>query len=222
MAVWAGSAAEECSALVVAVVVVAALLLACLGRHVQCSGRRAAGVPRPAPAMVIFGSGGHTSEMLHLIRDVSPGQLTPLHFVTAHSDVTSLQKIRAFGLSYIDDVHWVSIHRSREVKQSWLSTVGTTAFALLQSLRLVFILRPQMIICNGPGTCVPICLAAAILRFASLQLYSPRIVFVESYCRVETLSMTGKILYKIADKFIVQWPQLLTMYPDARYIGKIC
>mmetsp|Transcript_7585 Transcript_7585/g.12767 ORF Transcript_7585/g.12767 Transcript_7585/m.12767 type:complete len:217 (-) Transcript_7585:347-997(-) len=194
----------------------------CVFRHFSCRGSSPSSVPRPASAMVVFGSGGHTSEMLHLIRDVSLTQLSPLCFVTAHSDETSLQKIRAFQLKYIDSVQWSTIYRSREVKQSWLSTVVTTSYALLQSFHLVLVLRPQVILCNGPGTCVPICLAAALFRFFSAQFYSPRIVFTESYCRVESLSLTGKILYNIADKFIVQWPQLLQRYPKARYIGKVC
>ena len=46
-------------------------------------------------------------------------------------------------------------------------------------------------------------------------------VFIESFCRVERLSMTGKILYHtIADLTLVQWPQLLQTYPRAKYKGK--
>jgi hypothetical protein len=75
------------------------------------------------------------------------------------------------------------------------------------------------------GTCVPICLAAYLLRVLALSdsIYRPYIVFAESYCRVQSLSLTGKILYPIADRFIVQWETLLTpRYPRAQFIGKIC
>lgn len=75
------------------------------------------------------------------------------------------------------------------------------------------------------GTCVPICLAAYLLRVLALSdsVYRPYIVFAESYCRVQSLSLTGKILYPIADRFIVQWETLLSSrYPRAQFIGKIC
>ena len=41
----------------------------------------------------------------------------------------------------------------------------------------------------------------------------------ESIARVKSLSLSGKLLYPIADKFMVQWPDLLAKYPRARYIG---
>ena len=47
------------------------------------------------------------------------------------------------------------------------------------------------------------------------------IVFVESVCRAGTLSMSGLLLYHIADEFIVQWPQLAVKYPRTRYIGRL-
>lgn len=66
--------------------------------------------------------------------------------------------------------------------------------------------RPQLIMCNGPGTCLPICLAAFCFRLVFFM--DVRIVFCESFCRVKTLSLTGRLLYPIADRFVVQWPQL--------------
>ena len=67
------------------------------------------------------------------------------------------------------------------------------------------------------GTCVAICYAAFLLRF--LGLSDSHIVFVESVCRVQKLSLTGRLLYPIADKFLVQWPQLLQKCPRAEYLG---
>ena len=47
------------------------------------------------------------------------------------------------------------------------------------------------------------------------------IVFVESVCRVETMSLSGKILYYFADHILVQWQELKDKYPLSRYIGRI-
>jgi beta-1,4-N-acetylglucosaminyltransferase len=56
------------------------------------------------------------------------------------------------------------------------------------------------------GTCLPICMAGYLLRYCGVR--PVRVVFVESFCRVKTLSLTGRLLYYFADRFVVQWPQL--------------
>ena len=38
-----------------------------------------------------------------------------------------------------------------KVKQSWISTIFTTLIALIDSINLVFTIRPDIIVCNGPG-----------------------------------------------------------------------
>ena len=45
------------------------------------------------------------------------------------------------------------------------------------------------------------------------------LVYVESIARVDTLSLSGKILYRIADQMFVQWPQLQHKYPRALCVG---
>ena len=50
-----------------------------------------------------------------------------------------------------------------------------------------------------------------------------RIVYVESFCRVEHLSLTGEILYKLhlTDKFYVQWESLADKFPRSEFIGRL-
>jgi len=45
-----------------------------------------------------------------------------------------------------------------------------------------------------------------------------KIIFIESFARVQTLSLSGKILYYFADRFLVQWPELRTKYPMSEYL----
>ncbi|XP_055208728.1 UDP-N-acetylglucosamine transferase subunit ALG14 isoform X2 [Gorilla gorilla gorilla] len=75
------------------------------------------------------------------------------------------------------------------------------------------------VLCNGPGTCVPICVSALLLGILGIKKVI--IVYVESICRVETLSMSGKILFHLSDYFIVQWPALKEKYPKSVYLGRI-
>lgn len=71
------------------------------------------------------------------------------------------------------------------------------------------------------GTCIPIC--AAVLLFRVLGVHADsKIVFCESFARVQHLSLTGKLLYWFADEFVVQWPQLQRQFPKTKYLGVIC
>ena len=70
---------------------------------------------------------------------------------------------------------------------------------------------PDLIITNGPATGVIIVLASLIVKFFGLQKKGEmRSIYVESWARVKTLSLSGKILYNIGltDRFLVQWEGL--------------
>lgn len=71
---------------------------------------------------------------------------------------------------------------------------------------------------NGPGVCVPICYIGFIYKKLQI-IYDLKILFIESYCRTKSISLTGKIIEPIADKFIVMWQNLALK--NREFIGKI-
>jgi len=250
--------AELFAALAVALVVVFWRVWVALPRRLKsqdgggASGKRAqeAGSARTSSAktLVVLGSGGHTSEMVALLRGLllgaerapragQPGRYAPLVFVLSATDKTSLPQMRARGLSALLGAEGdgdaadaggaaaakiVRITRAREVGQRWGSSALTSARACAEALRLVWRERPELVLCNGPGVCVPICLAAFLLRALASPRYRPKIVFCESFCRVSTLSLTGKIMYHVlADRFVVHWPALQKRFPKSEYVGNI-
>jgi len=171
--------------------------------------------------MIVAGSGGHTAEMLKLVSGLSSAY-NSRHYVIAVTDKMSGDKINAVEKSkqFSSSQFMIShIPRSREVGQSWFTTVVSTLHACLYSTLLVFKSRPDLLLCNGPGTGLPLCLAA----FASsvLGIRRVKIVFIESVCRVNSLSLTGRILYYFADQFVVQWPELQMQYPLTTYMGRV-
>lgn len=40
------------------------------------------------------------------------------------------------------------------------------------------------------------------------NLHSPQLIYIESFARVQRLSLSGKILHHFVDRFLVQWPAL--------------
>lgn len=73
--------------------------------------------------------------------------------------------------------------------------------------------RPDVIITTGVLSVIPICLIAKVFR--------KEIIYIESFAKIDTPTMTGKLLYKFADQFYIQWEELRKYYPNAIYKGGI-
>lgn len=179
--------------------------------------------------------------MLSMLRAL-PHNYEVIAFVHASSDVTSLPRaIAANAVPPNAAVH--SILRNREVSGSHAAALLRTCFALYHAARILSLTHPDLILCNGPGTCLPVILAATLRNGCFLPLHAAlrvalsllscglillaatprcaRVVFVESVARVTSLSLTGRIVYhaRLAHDFHVQWPQLEQKYPRTHCVG---
>lgn len=71
---------------------------------------------------------------------------------------------------------------------------------------------PAAVLSTGAGVAVP-CFIVARLR-------GRRAVYVESLTRTDSLSLSGRLVYRLATSFFVQWPGTTTR-KRARYVGSI-
>lgn len=176
--------------------------------------------------LVVLGSGGHTGEMMKLLSGTDLNKYRPIEFIVADSDSMSVQKVKQFEeqLKAVKEFDYKihKIPRSRKVGQSYITSIWTTIVAFLYTIPLIFKIKPELLLVNGPGTCVPCCFLVYILSHLYL-IPKCKIVFIESICRVKTLSLTGKILYltRITDSFMVQWKDLQNKYKKAIYMGRL-
>ena len=119
----------------------------------------------------------------------------------------------------------IALPRAREVGQSYLTSVFTPLRALWAAVRVAFSQRPDLLLVNGPGTCLPVVVATkvAALGGCRLGLCRGRVCYVESIARTRSLSLTGRILYhlRLADLFLVQWPSLAERFPRATCAGRL-
>ncbi|KAF8672007.1 hypothetical protein HU200_003940 [Digitaria exilis] len=218
--------AAACYALPVLVALFTVRFFYVLWRSGQPSSRPQAGGLR---CLIVLGSGGHTAEMMNIVTTLQKDRFAPRYYVAALTDNMSLQKAQVYEESLIQsgekktikNAHFMQIYRSREVGQSYITSIATTLLATLHAMWLVIRIRPQVIFCNGPGTCFPLCVSAFLLKVFGLGWSS--IFYIESIARVKKLSLSGLLLYKlrIADQFFVQWPQLQQKYPRACYAGRL-
>lgn len=89
--------------------------------------------------------------------------------------------------------------------------LGNAARNLVLAWRLLKRSRPDLVISTGAGVAVPFFLIARILRIRS--------IYIEVIDRVASRTLTGRIVYPLADEFCVQWDIQKRLYPDARVIG---
>lgn len=175
----------------------------------------------PKTLLVVLGSGGHTGEMLRLLRAVQLNKYHRRVWVYGEGDEISAKKAAQYELAQGNKTGFeiVSTPRAREVGQSWSSTVFTSMRTLLSCFSIVARNRPHAIVVNGPGTCVMVCVASTLLKIVMLS--RARIIFFESLARVNSLSLSGRLLLHLADRFVVQWPELSKKYPQAEYLGML-
>jgi beta-1,4-N-acetylglucosaminyltransferase len=154
--------------------------------------------------------------MLALMENIDATLYTPLIYMLASTDDTSLRRVQAQQQARRADAVY-KLPRSREVGQSYVSSIFTTLWSFLIALYYVAVIRPDLLLCNGPGTCLPV--AIATLWYRILGLCRGNIVFCESFCRVTSFSLTGRLLYPIVDMFVVHWKELQQVYPNCRVVS---
>jgi len=73
--------------------------------------------------------------------------------------------------------------------------------------------RPEVVLTTGAGVAVP---------FAWLgRLRGARLVYVESFTRIEEPSLTCRLVAPVADRIYAQWPELVHSVPKAHYAGTV-
>jgi len=81
------------------------------------------------------------------------------------------------------------------------------------ALKVLLKERPNLIMSSGAAPAIPF--------FYLGKLFGAKLVYVEVFDRYDKATVTGKIVYPITDKFIVQWEEQKKIYPKAICLGGI-
>jgi UDP-N-acetylglucosamine:LPS N-acetylglucosamine transferase len=74
-------------------------------------------------------------------------------------------------------------------------------------------LRPRVIVTTGAGIAVP---------FAWLgRLTGAKVVYVESFTRIDSISLSCRLIRPVASRVYVQWPEAVPLVRGARYVGSV-
>ena len=73
--------------------------------------------------------------------------------------------------------------------------------------------RPDVVVSTGAGVGVPFLWMGRCLGI--------RTVYIELMARTRSLSLSGRLVYPIVDRYYVQWQELTSRYPKAIYSGQV-
>lgn len=147
---------------------------------------------------LICSVGGHLTQLQQLAEFYKKFDY---FFITEHTAFTADMKTR-------EKVYLMPLINRRQ----W-SFVPRLIFNFAHSVFILVKERPDVVISTGALNTVPFCFLA--------KLSGRKLIFIESYAKVNTPTVTGKLIYKIADLFIIQWQQLSKFYPKAVIGGSI-
>lgn len=84
----------------------------------------------------------------------------------------------------------------------------------LASFALMRRIKPDVIISTGSAATFPAC-------WIQKKIYKRKVIYIESFAKRTSGTITGKLVYPFADFFIIQWEELKRVYPNAIYGGMI-
>jgi UDP-N-acetylglucosamine:LPS N-acetylglucosamine transferase len=73
--------------------------------------------------------------------------------------------------------------------------------------------KPTVIISTGSNIAVPL--------FIIGKMKGCKLIFIETRAKVYSKSVTGKLIGRLANEMFVQWPEMLKLYPKAKYCGTL-
>lgn len=101
----------------------------------------------------------------------------------------------------------------KQVNRHEKSFIPNMIVNFIRTLRIFIKEKPDVVISTGALATIPMCLISKAFR--------KKLIFIESFAKITSPTLTGKLIYKFADKFYVQWEEMLKIYPNAIFKGGI-
>lgn len=151
--------------------------------------------------LFISSTGGHFSEMMELN---SMFKKYDYHIITEKTKTfASLKQKYGKKINFL-------IYGTKDHKFTYPFKLLANCFI---SLFLFVKIRPKYIVTTGAHTAGPMCCIG--------KIFGTKIIFIETFANIHKRTVTGNLIYKFADLFIVQWEEMTKVYPKATYGGWI-
>lgn len=139
-------------------------------------------------------AGGHLHELLLAIQKLDVSNSYWVMYDSPHG-----KKFCA------DKKHYFVMNTSPDNRLTWIANA-------LKSLLILLWERPDVIISTGAGVSFP-------TMWLGKKFFKSKVIYIASAADVDYPARTPYRAYEIADLFLVQWPEMLEIFPKAKYIG---
>lgn len=149
------------------------------------------------PILLAASSGGHLEEILCLKKLAETNTAVLLTEKTKYA--VNLWPNRVYTVPQINRREWL-------FPIKFLHLFAVSAAILIKE-------KPRAVISTGALATFPVCVLAKLMR--------KKLIYIETFAKVHSPSLTGRLVYRFADVFIVQWESMLSVYPKAIFGGGI-
>ena len=160
-------------------------------------------MPKNEKKKVLFisSTGGHFNELLQLSALFDKYDY---HIITEKDETTIKLKDK-----YGDKISYLPYGTRKKL----LRYIFIYIYLCIKTVILYIKIRPKYIVTTGTHTAGPMCYFG--------KIFGSKIIYIETFANRNRKTATGKLIYPIADLFIVQWEEMLKLYPKAVYGGAI-
>ncbi len=150
--------------------------------------------------MFISSTGGHLSELL---------ELEKLFKKYDSSIVTEKTDSNLYLQERYNNVYYLAYGTKSHI----FTYIFKFIFNFFRSFYIFLKIKPDVIITTGTHTAFWMCYIG--------KLFRKKIIYIETLANRTTKTVAGRLIYPIADHFLVQWESMLELYPKAIYMGFI-
>ena len=149
--------------------------------------------------LFVSSTGGHLNELLQLKKTMKKYDS---YLITEKTKSTKKLKTEFKNIKFF-----------KYGTKSHISYIYIFPYNCIKGLYYLLKINPDVIVTTGAHTGTIMCYIGKIFR--------KKIIFIETFANINSKSMSGRLVYPIADLFIVQWKNMLKQYPKAQYWGWI-
>lgn len=116
-------------------------------------------------------------------------------------------------LDYASDIKDIPVFYVTQINRTDRLFLLKFAWNAVKSLWIVLMNRPDAVISTGA--------LAAVWVMLWTKLFGGKVIYIESFAKISSPTLSGRIAYRIADQFYVQWESMKKFYPKALCKGGI-
>lgn len=151
--------------------------------------------------MFISSTGGHLTELMQLSKLFNKYDY---HIVTEKTKSNLVLKDK-----YKEKINFLIFGTKDHILTYPFKLIANCFISLYIYLKI----HPDYIITTGAHTAGPMCCIG--------KIFGTRIIYIETFANIISKTVTGRLLYPISDKFIVQWENMNKLYPNSTFGGWI-